>query len=135
MTDVKVVMRQAKSDGALIDPATEAGQKRHELHAAAQPVVEVATSVGAIADLLTAAGFTGGVPSWVTACRLYVGSAGRIAYSTDGTAPAFSAGNVTHGAALDEYYTGHLITGNANVAALKLIAETAETKVTIELIG
>lgn len=130
MPDMKVVMRQAKANGTLIDPPTEDGQKRHELHAAAQPVVTVTTAVEDIATLLEAS-----VPAWVTACRLYVGSTGRIAYSTDGTDPAFSSGDVTHGAPLDAFYGGHLITGSTSVAALKFIAETASTKLTIELIG
>lgn len=124
------------ANGAAVTPATLEGQQRHELHVPLQPVVTVPTGAASdIASLLAAAGVTGGVPAWVTACRLSVGKAGRIAYSTDGTAPAFAAGDATHGAPLDGYYIGHPIFGHAAVAALQFAAETAATKVTIELLG
>lgn len=130
MPTIPIGMQSLDAAGAIVSPATAEGQQRHELHAAAQPVVTVTTTAGGIETLLG-----GAVPSWVTACRLYVGSGGRIAYSTDATPPAFAAGDVTHGAPLDNYYPGHLVTGNVNVAAIQLIAETGDTVVTVELIG
>lgn len=130
MSEIPVGLAPLNTSNARVNPATLEGQQRHETHASSQKVVTVTTSVGQIATLLGAA-----VPSWVTSCRLYVGSASRIAYSCDGTNPAFSAGDVTHGAPLDQYTPGHLIVGAASVAALRLIAETASVAVTVELMG
>ena len=130
MAVIPIGVQLLSATGTVVSPSTEEGQQRHETHASSQKVVTVKTSVGQIATLLGAS-----VPSWVTSCRLYVGSTSRIAYSCDGTNPAFSAGDVTHGAPLDQYAPGHLIVGAASVAALRLIAETASVAVTVELMG
>ena len=130
MTTLPVGLQSLNAAGAIVSPATLEQQKRHELHASLQKVVTATTTVRQIATLLGSA-----VPSWVTSCRLYIGSAGRVAYSCDGVNPAFAAGNVTHGAPLDAYTQGHLIVGGASVASLRLVAETANTAVTVELMG
>lgn len=130
MTDLMIGLRQLDEAGAAVNPATAEGQLRHETHAMTNEVVTVETTAAPIATLL---GYV--VPSWVTACRLYPGKTGRIAYSCDGTDPAFVDGDQTHGAPVDAFYPGHLIPGAASVAALRLVAETGDTAVTIELIG
>lgn len=165
MTDLKLGLRTLDADGTPINPPTEEtqsaiaaklptlGQKnsagsvavvlasdqptvgtsdsRHETHVAVQPVVTVTTSPQTLAALLTTA-----IPAWATACRLYVGSASGIVYSTDGVDPAYTAPDATHGVPLDAYdRTGHLIPGVASIAALRLVAMTASVKVSIELMG
>lgn len=107
----------------VVDPA-------HETHPAAQPVVPVTTAAATLATLLG-----GAVPAWVTAARLYVGSASGIVYSTDGTPPAYAAGAATHGAPLAADTAGHIILGAASVAALRLVAQTGPVAVTVELMG
>ena len=165
MTDLKLGLRTLNAEGAPINPPTEEtqsaiaaklpvlGQKnsagsvavvlasdqstvgtsdsRHETHAAAQPVVTVTTTAQGLAALLGAS-----IPAWATACRVYVGSASGIVYSTDGINPAYADPDATHGVPLDAYNrTGHLIVGAASIAELRLVAMTASVKVTVELMG
>lgn len=113
------------------DNSLAVADARHETHPGAQPVVVVPTTGATLAELLG-----GAIPAWATACRLYVGSASGIVYSTDGTPAAYAAPDATHGAPLDAAdRRGHPIFGAASLAALHLIAMTADVKVTVELMG
>lgn len=136
MSLLQVALNLLNAAGSLINPATAEGQQRHETRAAAQYVVPVPSSTAAtLSSLLAALTPAATVPSWATSCRIFVPSVARIAYSTDGASPSFASGDIVHGTPLAADTQGFPVFGPANLAAMKLVAESGTLKVAIEFLG